>query len=129
MFQKITLVGRLGREPEMRFAPSGTPVVNFSVATDRKYKKDDATETETIWFNVEGWGRVAEVCNEYLHKGNLVFIEGRMKKPRVWQGQDGEHRCNLEVVIETVKFLSSKGANGGEEPAETAEQPSEEIPF
>lgn len=126
MFQNITIVGRLGRDPEMRYTPAGNPVTNFSVATDRKYTKGDEKVTETVWFNAEAWGKLAEICNQYLHKGNQVFITGRVKEPRPWMGDDGKPRCQIEVVVETIKFLSAK-PNGETEAA--PEAVAEEIPF
>lgn len=138
MYQKLVIIGRLGRDPEMRFTPTGQAVTSFSVATDRSYT-DQAGKAvkETVWFKVTAWGKLAETCNNYLQKGKLVLVEGRLTVdaksggPRVWTGQDGTPRATYEVVANTVKFLSAKGEGsspaGVEEDAETA--PAEDIPF
>jgi single-strand DNA-binding protein len=138
MYQKLVIVGRLGRDPEMRFTPTGQAVTSFSVATDRQYTDQGGKPVkETVWFRVTAWGKLAETCNTYLQKGKLVLIEGRLTVdsktggPRVWTGQDGTPRASYEVTAQTVKFLSARtegGAEGGgEEDMESA--PAEDIPF
>lgn len=116
MFHKLILAGHLGRDPEMRYTPAGTPVANLSVASNRQYSVDGQTVRETIWFRVSVWGRQAEVCHEYLKKGRSVLIEGRLVPnrenggPRLWTGQDGQARASFEVNAETVRFLDGKPA-------------------
>ena len=140
MYQKIVIVGRLGRDPEMRFTPTGQAVTSFSVATDRQYNDQSGKPVkETVWFRVTAWGKLAETCNNFLQKGKLVLVEGRLSVdaktggPRIWTGQDGTPRSSYEIVAGTVKFLSAKteGSGGGaaavEEDVESA--PGEEIPF
>ena len=129
--QKLIITGRLGREPEMRYTPAGQQVTNFSVATDRRYTdKDGNKQTVTTWFNCEVWGKLAEVCNEYLHKGNMVNIIGRMKEPRCYQSQEGTWKAApLELVIENIEFLTPKGSNGNGAVEPEAEIASEEVPF
>ncbi len=138
MFQKLVIVGRLGRDPEMRFTPTGQAVTSFSVATDRQYTDQSGKPVkETVWFRVTAWGKLAETCNTYLQKGKLVLIEGRLTVdaktggPRTWVGQDGTPRASYEVTAQTVKFLSQRtegaGEGGPEEDLDIA--PSEEIPF
>jgi single-strand DNA-binding protein len=139
MYQKVLIIGRLGRDPEMRFTPTGQAVTSFSVATDRQYNDQAGKPVkETVWFKVTAWGKLAETCNNFLQKGKLVLVEGRMTAdaksggPRVWTGQDGTPRASYELVANTVKFLSAKtegsGApGGGEEDMESA--PAEDIPF
>ena len=139
MYHKVTIVGRLGRDPEMRYTPDGTPVTNFSVATNRKWNRPDGSQgEETVWFRVTVWRRMAEVCNQYLQKGQQVFIEGRLQAdpatggPRVWTGNDGAPRASFEITATTVKFLGGRGeppSSGG--PGAPAEPPpeEEEIPF
>jgi single-strand DNA-binding protein len=138
MYQKLIIVGRLGKDPEMRFTPTGQAVTSFSVATDRQYSDSEGKPVkETVWFRVTAWGKLAETCNNFLQKGKLVLIEGRLTVdaktggPRIWTGQDGVPRASYEVVAMTVKFLSSKsegtGPGGAEEEMEAA--PSEDIPF
>ncbi|NIM93028.1 MAG: single-stranded DNA-binding protein [Anaerolineales bacterium] len=139
MFQKVILVGNLGRDPEMRYTPGGQAVTNLSVATNRTYT-DSAGEQrdETVWFRVSVWGRQAEACNQYLRKGRQVLVEGRMTgdengNPRVWTRQDGTPTASFEVTAQTVRFLGGRGdadAFGPESPgvgapAETAD----DIPF
>lgn len=138
MYQKLVLVGRLGRDPEMRFTPTGQAVTSFSVATDRQYTDQAGKPVkETVWFRITAWGKLAETCNSYLQKGKLVLIEGRLTVdpksggPRVWTGQDGQPRASYEVTAQTVKFLSqrSEGAGEGGVEEELDIAPSEEIPF
>jgi len=145
MYHKILIVGNLGRDPEMRYTPGGQPVTNFSVATNRSYTSSDGEQVdETIWFRVSTWGRMAEVCNQYLAKGRKVLVEGRLRpdpqtgNPRIWTGQDSQPHASFEVTAQTVQFLSGKGAgnggaeNGGAEGDDAADQiaPEEEaIPF
>jgi len=146
MYHKITIVGYLGRDPEMRYTPSGQPVTNFSVATSRKWTGSDGQQhDETVWWRVTAWGRQAETCNQYLTKGQLVLVEGRIGGDRVpqganaeqivphtWQGQDGQHRARFEITARTVKFLGGRGvAPSPETPGDFEEPPEEgeEIPF
>lgn len=135
MYQKLVIIGRLGRDPEMRFTPTGQAVTNFSMATDRAYTKQDGTKVkETTWFRIETWGKTAENCNQYLKKGSIVLVEGRLKQdpetnlPRIYQAQDGTTKAaNFEVVAENVRFLSSRTEGAPETEAESA--PAEDIPF
>jgi single-strand DNA-binding protein len=141
MFHKVTIVGNLGRDPEMRYTPEGTPVTNFSVATNRKWNRPDGSQgEETVWFRVTAWRRTAEVCNEYLAKGKQVLIEGQLKPdqatgaPRVYQRNDGSYGAQYEVTALTVKFLGGGGEAPAEPPAVPEETPVEapeeiEIPF
>ena len=114
MWHKITLIGNLGKDPEMKYTPSGQAVTSFSVACSRSYAKNGETVKETTWFRCETWGKLAEVANQYLHKGSKVLIEGRMKPdigtggPRVWQKQDGTNGASFEVVVSELKFLDPK---------------------
>lgn len=138
MYQKLVLVGRLGRDPEMRFTPTGQAVTSFSVATDRQYTDQSGKPVkETVWFRITAWGKLAETCNTYLQKGKLVLIEGRLTVdpksggPRTWVGQDGQTRASYEVTAQTVKFLSqrSEGAGEGGVEEEMDIAPAEDIPF
>ena len=120
MFQTIILAGNLGRDPEMRYTPSGQPVTSFSVATNRQYTNNSGeTVKETIWFRVSVWGKMAETCNQYLKKGSKVLVEGRLTAdaatggPRIWNAQDGSARASFEVNAQTVRFLSSRGETEG----------------
>jgi len=136
MYQKIIITGNLGRDPEMRYAPSGSPVTSFSVASGRKYTnaEGDLVE-ETAWFRVSAWNRLAEVCAEYLTKGAKVLVEGRLKLdpstggPRIWTDNDGAARASFEVTANTVQFLSGKPAENGEMDGEVVDAEEEAIPF
>jgi single-strand DNA-binding protein len=115
VYQKIVIVGNLGRDPEMRYTADGTPVTSFSVATNRKWTNPDGSQgEETIWFRISAWRRLAETCNQYLSKGRLVLVEGRINPdratggPRIWTGQDGIARASYEVTAATVKFLGGR---------------------
>lgn len=136
MYQKITIVGNLGRDPEMRFTPGGQAVTNFSVATNRSYN-DSAGERvdETVWFRVAAWGRLAETCNQYLRKGRKVLVEGRLTAdpetggPKIWETQDGDPRASFEINAATVQFLSSPTEGQTENGAVETEEEEEELPF
>jgi len=115
MYQTIIIVGNVGRDPEMRYTPSGQAVTSFSVATNRQYTNNSGESVkETIWFRVSAWGKTGEVCNQYLKKGSKVLVEGRLTAdpatggPRVWTSQDGSTRASFEVSAQTVRFLSSR---------------------
>ena len=117
---KVMLIGHLGRDPEMRYTPSGQPVTSFSVATNRQYTANSGeTVKETIWFRVTTWGKQAETCNQYVKKGSKVLVEGRLTAdnatggPRIWTAQDGTPRASFEVTATTVQFLSSRGEGDG----------------
>lgn len=121
MYQKITIVGRLGRDPEMRYMPDGTAVTSMNVATDRRWtdKNTGQPVQETTWFRVSVWGRQAESTNQYLSKGSMVLVEGHLRpdpqtgSPRVYTRQDGTMGSSFEVTAENVRFLSSRGETGG----------------
>lgn len=107
MYQSITIIGRLGRDPEMRFTPSGQGVTSFSVATDRSYTdKDGKPAKDTTWFKVTAWGKLAETCNTYLVKGKLILVEGRVSVSAYMK--DDKPVGSLELTANTVKFLDSK---------------------
>lgn len=119
MYHTIIVVGHLGRDPEMRYTPSGQAVTNFSVATSRQYKGSDGNQVkETTWFRISAWGKQAETCNQYLHKGSKVLVEGRLIPdldtggPKTFTRQDGTTGAAFEVSASTVRFLSSRGEDG-----------------
>lgn len=129
------IVGFLGRDPEMRFTPSGTAVTNFSVAVDDSYTDSSGERIKrTIWFRVSAWGKLAEVTNQYLHKGSSVLVEGKLVadengNPRTYTKNDGTPGASFEIRASTVRFLGKKGdapEDSGEAPAEPVE---EDIPF
>lgn len=116
MYHKVIVVGNLGRDPEMRYTPDGTPVATFSLATNRRWTNPDGSSgEETIWFRVTCWRRLAETVTEYLAKGRTVLVEGRLQPdrttggPRVYQRQDGTYGAAYEITAETVRFLGGRG--------------------
>ncbi|MEW6405104.1 MAG: single-stranded DNA-binding protein [Chloroflexota bacterium] len=140
MHHKIQIIGNLGRDPEMRYTPSGQAVTNFSVASNRKYTTSDGQQVdETTWFKISAWGRMAEVCNQYLKKGRQVFVEGRLNPdpqtggPRIWSGDDGQPRASYEVTALDVKFLGGRGGDAVQPVNAIAEVsgdvPEDDIPF
>lgn len=116
MYQKLILIGNLGRDPEMRDV-NGTPVTSFSVATSRTWNdKSGNRQSETTWFRISVWGAQATSCAQYLAKGSKVLVEGRMQPdenggPRVWES-NGEHRASFEVRADSVRFMSSREETG-----------------
>lgn len=139
MYQKIVIVGRLGRDPEMRFTPSGQAVTSFNVATDNIRTVEGKPVKETTWFRVSAWGKQAEACNNFLQKGKMVLVEGRLNVdqktggPRIWTAQDGTPRASFEISASTVRFLSGRtegGAGGAPSEEEFVDNaPAEDIPF
>lgn len=114
MYSKLTIVGNVGRDPEMRYTPSGQAVTSFSVACSRKYTSQSGEQIkETTWFRVSAWGKLAEACNQYVKKGSKVLVDGQLTAdkgtggPRVYTKQDGSSAANFEVRAETVRFLDS----------------------
>lgn len=130
MYQSTTIIGICGRDPEMRYTPSGTAVTNLNVATSRKYKDSDGEMvSETTWWRVSVFGRQAEACSQYLKKGSKVLVEGRLTPdaktggPRTFTRQDGTTGASFEMFANTVRFLDSKSESGHkqEETQEDAE--------
>jgi single-strand DNA-binding protein len=108
---KVILIGRLGKDPEMRYTASGTAVANFSMATNHFTKDQSGNNSDTTeWHQVVAFGRTAEVASEYLNKGKLVYIEGRLQT-RSWDDQNGQKRYKTEVVCTNLQLLGSKGDN------------------
>lgn len=112
-FNKITIVGYLGRDPEIRYTPSGEAVCNFSVATTER-RKDAAGEfqDQTTWFKITVWRRQAELANQYLSKGKQVYVEGKLRQAE-YTDRDGNRRTALEVTASDIQFLGSKGDETG----------------
>jgi single-strand DNA-binding protein len=106
---KVILVGRLGRDPETRYTGGGQAVANFSVATDETYKdRNGERQKRTEWHRITAWGKLAEICQQYLKKGTMVYIEGRIQS-REWQDKEGQKRTSFDIVANTMKMLSSRG--------------------
>jgi single-strand DNA-binding protein len=105
---KVLIIGNLGRDPEMRYTPSGKPVTSFSVAVSRGWTTSGGERREaTEWFNVVAWGNLAEVCNQYLRKGSRVYVEGRLQT-RSWDDPDGQRHSRTEVVANEMVILDSR---------------------
>ena len=102
---EVTIIGNVGSTPELRFTPTGLSVVSFNVATNRRFMKGDERVEETEWFSVVVWGKLAENCNQYLNKGQLVFVSGRITLNK-WERPDGTQASSLEVHARNVIFLS-----------------------
>ncbi|MCL4870349.1 MAG: single-stranded DNA-binding protein [Anaerolineae bacterium] len=142
MYQKIIVVGNLGRDPEMRYLPDGTPVTSFSIATNRRWndKRSGQQQDETTWFRVTAWSKLAETSNQFLSKGSKVLVEGRLKPdpqtggPSLFTRQDGTVGASFEIVADTVRFLSGRddggSYSGGDDGGAAAPAHEEdEIPF
>jgi single-strand DNA-binding protein len=136
-FHTIIIVGNLGKDPEMRYTPSGQPVTSFSVASGRSYTNTAGEKVdETVWFRVTAWGKLAETCNQYLRKGRMVLVEGRLVPdknggPRVFTRQDGTSGASFEVNASTVRFLAGRSDGGNGEAVEEHQGGGDdnEIPF
>lgn len=109
MVNKVILIGNLGADPEVRYSQNGTAVANFRVATTETWKKEGGKEELTEWHRVVSFGRLAEICGEYLSKGSKVYIEGRIQT-RKWEDKDGNPRYTTEIVAREMKMLSPRGA-------------------
>ena len=129
-FQNLVIVGNLGRDPEMRFTPSGAAVTNFSVASTEKYTKASGEKVEeTVWMRVSVWGNQAEACNTYLKQGSKVLVEGKLKPINVYTKKDGTSGASYEMKAERVVFL---GGTEQKEPAQAFEDDGPDdgdIPF
>jgi single-strand DNA-binding protein len=122
-FNKVILAGNLTRDPQMSFLPSNTPVCEFGLAINRRWKAQDGQmRDDTCFVDCRAYGRQAETFNQYMSKGRPVLIEGRLKYDQ-WEGKDGGKRSKLYVVVETFQFMDSKGG-GGQGPRPAAAQPS-----
>ena len=123
---RVQLIGRLGKDPETRFTPTGKKVCQFSVAVDRHWRSAEGEAKEaTDWFNIEAWGRTGEVCQEYLKKGHLVYVEGRLRTDQY--EKEGEKRSITKVVASGMQMLERK--RGEEEPVVLPPEEGEEFPF
>jgi len=124
---KVMVIGNLGRDPEMRYMPSGKPVVSFSVATSRSWTNSEGERREeTEWFNVVAWGNLAEICKQYLRKGQQVYVEGRLQT-RSWEDSEGRKRFRTELVANEMVMLG--GRRAAPESVEATGKGEEEFPF
>lgn len=125
---KVILIGNLGRDPELRYTPDGTPVANFSIATSERWKDKTTGEKreKTEWHRIVAWRRLAEICNEYLTKGRQVAIEGKLRT-RSWE-KDGITRYTTEIIASDVQFLGNvRNKNAPATPPAQEEAPAEEV--
>jgi single-strand DNA-binding protein len=145
MYQKVIVVGNLGRDPEMRYMPDGTAVTSFSMATTRRWSDRNTGQPveETTWFRVSVFGRQAESANQYLSKGRSVLVEGHMRPdpatggPRLWTAQDGTVRASFEITADNVRFIGGREAGAGDtsygdddfQGGKPAAQEEDDIPF
>jgi single-strand DNA-binding protein len=131
---KVMVIGHLGRDPEMRYTPSGRPVTTFTVAVSRSWNTADGERrSETEWFNIVSWGNLAEICKQYLHKGQQVYIEGRLQTRR-WEDKEGQKRTSVEVVANEMMMLgdrrdNSKGSQESDQDDEGPEPVADEDEF
>jgi len=156
MFQRVTLIGHVGQDPQMRYTPDGTPVTSFTLATKNSISKETNPNCPngwkesyngrawevTTWWRITCWRKLAEITNNFVNKGMMIFVEGEVSgdtkegklNPRVWQGQDGQSRASFELTARTVKLLGSRGEGGGGGEGVAGETPpggyeEDEIPF
>jgi single-strand DNA-binding protein len=124
---KVLLIGNLGRDPEMRFTPSGKPVTSFSLAATRNWvSADGERHDETEWFNVVAWGNLAEICNQHLNKGQKVYVEGRLQT-RSWEDGNGQKHFRTEVVANEMIILTDRPEQS--ESLNSAKIDTGDIPF
>ena len=133
---KVQLIGRLGKDPEVKYTQGGDPVANFSLATSETWKKDGEKKEKTEWHNIVAWKKLADLAKQYLSKGRLVYVEGKLQT-RKWDDKDGNERRTTEIVASNIVFLESNG-NGkqqhadpdpGPGPAMSDEITDDDIPF
>lgn len=134
---RAQIIGNLTRDPEMRYTPNGQGVTSFAIATNRRWRdKDGNNQEQTEFHDVVAWGKLAEILNQYIHKGNKIYIEGRLQT-RQWEAQDGAKRNKTEIVVEDFVFLTPKGEITGHDavadtnsaPAPTSQPESDEYPI
>jgi single-strand DNA-binding protein len=130
---KIMLIGNLGRDPELNYTPSGTAMTKFSLADSRRWRDKQSGEQreETTWFNIVAWNQLAETCNQYLHKGSKVFIEGRMSS-RKYTDKDGNERVAWDVTALDMQMLDPKGqgqSQGSSSGSGYDDMTADEVPF
>jgi single-strand DNA-binding protein len=114
MINKVILVGRLGKDPEIRSTPNGTTVAKFTVATDEKFTDRAGEKQErTEWHNITAWGKLGEICGQYLRKGKLVYLEGSIRTESWDDKESGQKKYRTEIVANTMKMLDRRGDEGG----------------
>ena len=134
---KVMIIGHLGKDPEMRYTPSGRPVTTFTVAVSRSWNSADGERhAETEWFNVVAWGNLAEICKQYLTKGQQVYVEGRLQTRR-WDDKEGQKHTSVEIVANEMMMLGERrdASGNNHQPSDETEAPEmtstdeDEFPF
>jgi single-strand DNA-binding protein len=126
---KVMIIGRLGRDPEMRYTPSGKPVTTFVVATSRSWNTSDGQRrSETEWFNVVAWGNLAEICKQFLVKGKQVYIEGRLQT-RHWEDSEGNKHSATEIVANEMIMLGDRRSESNGQSSDAQDEGEDEFPF
>lgn len=130
---KVQLIGNLGSDPKIRFTESGTPIVNFSLATNEKWKdKAGQLQARVEWHKIAVWGNLANVCQEYLSSGKSVYVEGRLQTT-TWTDKEGIQRYTVEVVAQNVQFLGNRNDGDGQGSRQKkpppSPQPDDDLPF
>ncbi len=126
---KVFLIGNLTRDPELKYTPSGAAVCKFGIASNEKFKDSEGNLKERPCFvDVDAWGKQAENANEYLKKGKLVMIEGKLEY-QTWDAQDGTKRSKLTVRADNIQYLSAPSQNGQEQPQSDGDASPSDIPF
>ncbi len=130
MLNKVILIGRLGADPEMRYTADGTPVATFNLATSESYKNRDGSKVDqTEWHRVVAWRKLGEICGEYLKKGKLVYIEGKIQS-REYEARDGGKRRTFQILANNMKMLGSGGnSSSGEHRGQGSRQPGDDDDF
>lgn len=126
---KVMLIGNLGRDPEIRYTTSGQAVANFTLATTEKYtNKAGERQEDTEWHRIVAWGRLAEICGEYLSKGRMVYIEGSIKT-RSWEDKEGNTKYTTEIVARNMQMLGGQGGQGGRSEASSSSNQKQPADF
>lgn len=129
MVNRVYLIGRLGADPEVRYTPDSTMVVNFRIATDESYENRSGEKvSKTEWHRIVVWGKLAEICGNYLGKGALVFIEGKLQT-RTWDDKEGNKRSVTEILASGMKMLESRRSQGGDDSRDPEPLPDDDVPF
>jgi single-strand DNA-binding protein len=124
---KVQIIGHLGKEPEMRYTPSGKPVTTFTVAVSRSWNTGDGERhSETEWFNIVAWGNLAEICKQYLTKGQQVYVEGRLQTRR-WEDKEGGKHASVEIVANEMMMLGERRDHNSHSQTATSDSTSEET--
>ena len=118
---RVEIIGNVGSEPELRFTSNGKSVTSFSVACNSRYTRNGESQENTEWFNVIAWNKLAENCNQFVVKGMMVYVVGRIELHK-WEGQDGKERSQLNLIANNVLFLSKKEEQGGKQGENLAEE-------